>query len=228
MAGLRIANRVRDKELLGGHGLPSPCSFLLFFGSSLLWMHLTLPAVTHLSMPSHTVYPPLHSGLTGTSRGHSPHTHATTSMHMACSQVPSRMLSHVDVRQSPHRRNTQGLGALPVSLSAVCSAPVNWRMWIQFLQSMAFCMSILSSSHGLQPCLLLCQLGSKSFLMLETGRQYPCGTLESSSLLRSSRHSWLRYWSDKLAVRSCSLVSCNSSWQMPDFLVNAKQRPCVR
>lgn len=111
MAGLRIANRVRDKELLGGHGLPSPCSFLLFFTSSLLWMRLTLPAVTHLSMPSYTVYPPLHSGLTGTSRGHSPHTHATTSMHMACSQVPSHMLSRVDVLSVPTQRKYSGAGS---------------------------------------------------------------------------------------------------------------------
>lgn len=53
----------------------------------------------------------------GTSRGHSPHTHATASMHMACSQVPSHMLSRVGVLSVPTQREYSGAGSTSLSCS---------------------------------------------------------------------------------------------------------------
>lgn len=185
---MRIANRVRDKELLVGHWLPSPCSFLLFFTSSLLWMHLTLPAVTHLlSTSSHTVYPPLHSGLTGTSRGHSPHTHATTSMHMACSQVPSRMLSHVDVLSVNTQREYSGAG----SASCLAQRCLQCSRQLEDVDSVSPINGLLRVHPVFSHACFSVNLAAKVFPCWKPEDSIHVGHGESSSLLRSSRHSWL-------------------------------------
>lgn len=167
-------------------------------------MCLTLPAVTHLSMSSHTAYPPLHSGL----KAPPGDTYHTPTPPPLCTwpapRFPLTCYPVLACCQSPHRGNTQELGAL---LCLAHSAPVNWRMWIQFLQSMASCVSILSGSHGLQASLLLYQ-PAKVSPRWKPEDSIHVGHWRVLFFSRSSRHSWLWYWSDRLAVKSCSLVSC--------------------
>lgn len=84
-----------------------------------LWLFLTSPG-SHSSsfhMFAHSVPHPLPSELTCTSLGHSPHTHAVTSVHIACSHTchPMSVCS-----QSPHMEGGLRTGRASLSPSQHC------------------------------------------------------------------------------------------------------------
>lgn len=112
---MKMANKVRDKLVPIPWLIPDALHQLPLLEHPLLTL---LTSGCHSSSShrfSHNGPQLLHSGLTSISMGHSPHTHAITSRHVACSQALPHVLSHVGVLSvNTHRRK-----ALRAGLSAV-------------------------------------------------------------------------------------------------------------